>query len=522
MLTYSLEELAPPDDTDSPNDFMSILKTYFPTWNIIKSNKELQGNFNAKNYYVCAPYSECGISLSHPNPGLKIQKNGVGAFFDLQYEAAQDDPSLAAGNNLHWIQVVKSQAQQAGVPASPPIVSTFVDPPNPTPFYDFYYNQFLASPNRDHFIDRPYRGEPDINNIFLAELYLAEVKNPLNKPQEVTIYNGVKWGWQNTFTPQPPSGGGGGGCTGGSGGGGCDNLNDNYSMNNQNIGASFSEFASSFFNDNSAHQQETKNSILKSTIFQQHQPIGLYSHHGHAGFVLAITALLSLIAGRWKWINTRFQITAIALILPALILTQTRGAILAFILAAAYLCGRQYYKQLIAAILIALLIIGTLTATSKFDPRFSLIKQITSGRTYLWKISVRGIIQRPIMGWGMDGFGTAYPYIREPNSMPKIIRFGDFSYDYFDRNGQLKTKAIITTKAHNLILDTILSTGLLGLLSYSALLRFYINQIIVSPYGHIIAVYLAYIVFGFTWFDCAQFSHLIWWSFSYLCLLESR
>ncbi|WP_272819369.1 hypothetical protein [Scytonema hofmannii] len=70
-------------------------------------------------------------------------------------------------------------------------------------------------------------------------------------------------------------------------------------------------------------------------------------------------------------------------------------------------------------------------------------------------------------------------------------------------------------KAHNLILDTTLSVGLLGMLPYFALLAFCMWQVIQSPYRGIEAVAIAYLAFTFTWFECAQFTHLVWWSLSF-------
>jgi O-antigen ligase len=254
--------------------------------------------------------------------------------------------------------------------------------------------------------------------------------------------------------------------------------------------------------------------ILASTIFQHQQPVGLYSHRGHAGFVLAAVAVLSLVACRWKWISARYLATALALILPALLLTQTRAAIIAIMAGIFYLIGRKYCKQLIPLALISLLAAGIITGIRPTYNNIPLIRQIASGRIFLGEVSWRGISQRPLLGWGFDGFGTAYPYVRDPNWMPAVVRLGDFSFDYFDKDRQLKTKPLKTAKAHNLILDTTLSTGILGMLSYFTLLGYYIERSIKSPDRGAEAVAIVYLAFTFTWFECAQFTHLAWWSLS--------
>lgn len=114
----------------------------------------------------------------------------------------------------------------------------------------------------------------------------------------------------------------------------------------------------------------------------------------------------------------------------------------------------------------------------------------------------------------MDGFGTAYPYVVNPNWTPKVVRLGNFSFDYFSSDGQLQTRSLSTTKAHNLILDTTLSVGFLGMLSYLGLLGFYLWGVVQSPYRGVEAIAVAYLVFTLTWFECAQFTHIVWWVLS--------
>ncbi|MEH1854610.1 MAG: O-antigen ligase family protein [Nostoc sp.] len=259
--------------------------------------------------------------------------------------------------------------------------------------------------------------------------------------------------------------------------------------------------------------QLMQSNILASTIFQNQQPIGLYSHRGHASFVLAAVAVMTLVGWQWQWINTRLAATAAMLIIPALLLTQTRAGLLALLVGTIYLLGRQHYKLLVPATLVCLLIIGIATSTRQMN-NLPLIKQITSNRVDLWQMANYRISQRPLLGWGMDGFGTAYSYVRPGKKITKVIRLGDFSFDYQDENGQIKTAQLPTTKAHNIILDTSLSVGLLGMASYLALLGWCLWQVIKSPYRGIEAVFIAYLTFTFTWFECAQFTHLAWWSLS--------
>ena len=221
--------------------------------------------------------------------------------------------------------------------------------------------------------------------------------------------------------------------------------------------------------------------ILASTIFQGHQPIGLYSHRGHASFVLAAVAVITLVGWRWRWIGNRDAATAGILIIPALLLTQTRAGILALVVAGVYWVyqvsqGKQYRKYIICTILAALLFVGVVSSTRKieafsrfnFDTNKIAIKYLTSDREELWYLSKRGISKRPLLGWGFNGFGAAYPQAKYRKSIVKVIRLGNFSFDYEDIHQQMQTAQLPTTKAHDLIFDKILSIGLLGMAFYLA------------------------------------------------------
>ncbi|WP_042341289.1 hypothetical protein [Calothrix sp. PCC 7507] len=92
----------------------------------------------------------------------------------------------------------------------------------------------------------------------------------------------------------------------------------------------------------------------------------------------------------------------------------------------------------------------------------------------------------------------------------KITRLGGFDFDFLHSDRQHGTQALITVKAHNLILDTTLSVGILGLISCLALLGLCLWLVIKSSYQGIETVVITYLVFTFTWFESAQFTHIVW------------
>lgn len=254
--------------------------------------------------------------------------------------------------------------------------------------------------------------------------------------------------------------------------------------------------------------------VNASSIFQGQQPIGLYSHRGHAAIVLALIAITAIVG--WFWRFTTTKLTAITLILtvPALLLTSTRSAILAWMVASVYLLRGKYYKILGGIVPIAIIAIGIMTVSRPLDWSKPTIAQIMSSRSPMWTLSVRGLKKRPLFGWGFDGFGIAYPYIRNPQVTPIVVNLDEFTYDYINIKGEISTREISTYKAHNWILDTTLSVGILGLLAAMALWGYYVCLALNSSLGGIEAVVIAYLIFTFPWFDCAQYAHIAWWTMS--------
>ena len=261
--------------------------------------------------------------------------------------------------------------------------------------------------------------------------------------------------------------------------------------------------------------QLVANDVLASTIFRGQQPIALYSHRGHAAIVLTLTAVISVVGWKWKLISDRTSRLALLLILPALLFTNTRTAVLSLIVALFYLLGRQYYKQLIPAIFIGFLAISAMTFTRPLNWNRASVAQVMSSRSPVWELAVRGIQQRPLFGWGFGGFGIAYPFVTNPNNIPEIVNLGHFSYDYTALNRQVRTEKIPTYKAHNLILDTGVSTGILGLLACFALWGYCFYSVIKSPNIGIEAVAIAYTTFALAWFESAEYAHIFWWALDF-------
>lgn len=265
--------------------------------------------------------------------------------------------------------------------------------------------------------------------------------------------------------------------------------------------------------------QLLQSNILTSTIFRNQQPIGLYSHRGHASFVLATMSTLILLLWRSHSLSKRQAIALLCPLVAALFLTQTRASILAFFGATAYIFGGKI-KRAIPFFLIGAIALGSWTTWRQID-KLSPLNQAASGRVGMWEQAVRGIKMRPLWGWGYNGHGIAHPYSDRWNPAPvRVLRIDAIGFVGEFATGKIQPRPIPTHKAHNLILDTLQSLGMVGFFAYFALFSFYFFHTLHSPLPKLAAIALTYLIFTFTWFDCAQYSHLLWWSFSGSDLLK--
>ena len=78
---------------------------------------------------------------------------------------------------------------------------------------------------------------------------------------------------------------------------------------------------------------------------------------------------------------------------------------------------------------------------------FSEIK--TQGRYFVWPMAIKGFIEKPILGWGQEGFNFVFNKYYDPRMYTRE--------PWFDR-------------AHNTYLDWLIAGGALGLLSYLAII----------------------------------------------------
>lgn len=195
---------------------------------------------------------------------------------------------------------------------------------------------------------------------------------------------------------------------------------------------------------------------------------------------LAIYLLFHVVIGLWLAWNfykrdqkvgagVFFVITLFDLIV--FFLTETRGSLLALIagllfLAATYIYRtyrtygtyRSYITYGIAAAIILLILFSVVFFFTKDWPFWTSVpglSRFTGGalesvgpRFYAWRVAWSAFLERPIFGWGWENFYHVFNKYYEPS----LLRWG-FPETYFD-------------KPHNVYLEFLANTGLLGFSAY--------------------------------------------------------
>jgi hypothetical protein len=151
-------------------------------WIFNSADKDLDGSFKVTQY------AAVGTTLE------------VGANLKLKYIPGPDDP-LPFVESLHWIQRVISNHNlkdnlHDDMKMNEDVID--IDSGATNPFYKIDFDA-----DGIEFRDSPRRFDPFRNHNWVAELYLVEQTEPQTNPQNVTIYNGIQWGWENNVVVEP-------------------------------------------------------------------------------------------------------------------------------------------------------------------------------------------------------------------------------------------------------------------------------------------------------------------------------
>lgn len=236
----------------------------------------------------------------------------------------------------------------------------------------------------------------------------------------------------------------------------------------------------------------------------------------------------------WFFLRKRILVGALVLILVGasdlywLYVSQTRGAMLGLVGSLAALSvlyavtgPRKPVRWAAAAVLIAVLSVSATVwikresawvqghpALARFA-RLS-VQDLLSARFWAWKASARAMLERPVLGWGLENYSFGF----DRNFPPQIIDTWE-SMPWFDR-------------AHNIFLDIGTTTGFLGLaaflvlygLIFISLFRRWLRTKDAARSLLIAALLLAYVLQGLAIFDTINSDVILYLVLAYVLRLD--
>lgn len=167
-----------------------------------------------------------------------------------------------------------------------------------------------------------------------------------------------------------------------------------------------------------------------------------------------------------KWFNQKFALITIVFSLIGLALSQTRGAALGLFCAVPFILF--FYKTKLGKIsaILAILAVGVMGGFYLFGNkgdnspnRYLMSKNNASDniRRNLWMSAVHASLEKPVAGWGYSNGHTQVKRISERENY-EMMHMSD-------------------AHAHNLFLDILAGTGIVGLLIFLSWLFFWANEI---------------------------------------------
>ena len=213
----------------------------------------------------------------------------------------------------------------------------------------------------------------------------------------------------------------------------------------------------------------------------------------------------------------------------ALIFSEAEAAKLSFLgglvlLLFLWLAFNQKRKlMLIGRLLLALSVIFVIVFTFfAFQPDSFVRKQIIEktlgetfgGRFIVWQAAWQGFLERPLLGWGLESFEFAFIKHYDP-CLGTARCGGDVWYD----------------RAHNIIFDTLVTSGIIGLLSYLTIFggaililwkQYYRKAIDFLTAGIFSSILIAYFVQNLTVFDMVSSYMIFFLTLGFIGFISSE
>jgi len=158
-----------------------------------------------------------------------------------------------------------------------------------------------------------------------------------------------------------------------------------------------------------------------------------------------------------------YSLTTFLIIIVALFVSDALASILAFVVGVvlllllylSFMSAKKYLRILGIAVISISLIISAVMGFLLFEQdsivRQTFIRMDTEARLTAWAVSWRGFTERPWLGWGPENLSI--PFMQHFD--PRLYLPEHGGEVWFDR-------------AHNIILDTLVASGILGLIAYAS------------------------------------------------------
>ncbi len=241
------------------------------------------------------------------------------------------------------------------------------------------------------------------------------------------------------------------------------------------------DFTATSFVTNSVYSE-----MLASTVWKSQMPIGLYLHRAQASYMVGLTALCLLIYLPRITASKKEKpvLVFIGLLICVLILGNSRGVLIPFALAFLLILWqklqsfgvnlrKQVWKR--AAVLGLAVIFFATTIGIVFQLKRPIVHEsagkinvISGGRWEYWQNSLKLVRDRPVLGWGFNGYGVGAPTLERcaRSAGNKVTEVLDYNFVCHMADGSVRVFHSFAAKAHNWVLDQIVAFGLDGAIAW--------------------------------------------------------
>lgn len=189
-----------------------------------------------------------------------------------------------------------------------------------------------------------------------------------------------------------------------------------------------------------------------------------------------------------------------------------------------HLWWKRSYRR--ATILVGLTLISltpyVMTTTLELWPVRSIpdstagMDRLSSGRIGLWQEAWAAFTEKPLVGWGFDGFGIGSAYLRATSQSDGVRSMQMLSSTAIFEDGSGDSWSVVppSQKAHNIVLDLLVSHGIVGAAFYAVSWISAVVLLCFSRWRALAVAVVVYAVYLVTWYDMAQYAHVAWWALS--------